>query len=453
MSHSTTTVQPSHPTPLDDELTALMLQLEELGLFSQTRKGKHAIDRPPDHEVAFANFQAELQGYKTTLNDHKLAQSIGAAVHSDGVLISDLTDQEVKSCADRRMALEMSNNDPEIETPPRSTHVDIQDDMETISRSIAAASVIEFSDDETEAGPSMTYTERQAETMRKLSMEFQCCACTDRYSRAFMITATCSHRYCLDCIKDLFMRSTKDEGLYPPKCCRQHISVATVSKHMDPDQLAAFELATVEYATRNRTYCNNYACSMFIVPGNIEPGTERATCSKCGTHTCATCKNGYHYNTDCPDDPSLLQTRELARGMGWQTCYACDRVVQLRSGCNHMTCLCKAEFCYVCGARWKECNCQAADPNRIEERAEEIVERDAPLNLPPAERRRQVRQVFAELQENHECEHSRRFQRITFGAPRGGFRCELCDARHYKYILQCRHCYVNVCEDCRRNRI
>ena len=71
----------------------------------------------------------------------------------------------------------------------------------------------------------------------------------------------------------------------------------------------------------------------------------------------------------------------------------------------------------------------------------------------PNERRRRVHEVFAELQENHECEHSRRFQRVDSGAPRRGFRCEMCDARHYKYILQCRHCYVNVCEACRRNRI
>jgi hypothetical protein len=29
----------------------------------------------------------------------------------------------------------------------------------------------------------------------------------------------------------------------------------------------------------------------------------------------------------------------------------------------------------------------------------------------------------------------------------------MCDDEHRKYILQCRGCYINVCEDCRRNRI
>ncbi|KAF1832429.1 hypothetical protein BDW02DRAFT_529935 [Decorospora gaudefroyi] len=446
----------SHPGPIDDEIAALTLQLEEIDLFSQSSKGKHPADHPPDIDIAFASFQAEIQGYKTFLDDEKLAQSIAAAVHTDSPLIGDLTSQDVQAHEDRCFALELSNNDPEIEAPPPSVHSDLQHDvhdwMSAVSGNMAAASVIEFSDDETEAGPSMSYRERQADIMKKLSMEFQCCACTDRFPRSSMVTTTCSHRYCVDCIKILFMRSTHDEGLYPPRCCKNPIPLALVAKYMDPDELATFKLATVEYATPNRTYCSNHTCTKFIVPNSIESGTNRATCSKCGTETCAICNNAYHQGSDCPDDPSLRQTRELAREMGWQTCYACDRVVQLRSGCNHMTCPCKAEFCYVCGVRWKECNCNTADLNRIEERAEEIVDRDAGPNILPGERRRRVHQVFAELQDNHECEHSRIFERI-FGGGRRGFRCEMCDARHRKYILQCRLCWLNVCEDCRRNRI
>ncbi|OAL52699.1 ariadne RING finger [Pyrenochaeta sp. DS3sAY3a] len=325
--------------------------------------------------------------------------------------------------------------------------------MSTVTGTIAAHSVLDFSDEETEAGPSLNYAERQAVTLRKLTMEFQCTACTDRVSRGDMVTAQCGHRYCADCMKSLFMRSTKDEGLYPPKCCKIPIPLALVARHMDANDLSTFQLAAVEFATQHRVYCSNLNCAKFIVPDNIKSGLQRADCAACGTETCAICMNGYHYSRDCPDDPSLHQTRELAKSLGWQTCGACNRVVQLRSGCNHMTCICKAEFCYVCGIKWKNCACEAADINRIEERAEEIVERDAPADMLPHQRRARFDQVFVGLQNNHECEHSRQFQRIDSGAPRRGFRCEMCDARHYRYILQCRLCYVNVCEECRRHRI
>jgi hypothetical protein len=130
--------------------------------------------------------------------------------------------------------------------------------MSTVTGNIAAASVIEFSDDdETDAGPSMSYTERQANTMKKLSMEFRCVACTDWFPRASMVTTPCKDYYCIDCIKTLFMQSTKYEGLYPPRCCVQVIPPALVTRHMNPDELAVFELASVEYATHDKITAAN----------------------------------------------------------------------------------------------------------------------------------------------------------------------------------------------------
>src|SRR5436190_9935404 len=32
-------------------------------------------------------------------------------------------------------------------------------------------------------------------------------------------------------------------------------------------------------------------------------------------------------------------------------------MVELKEGCNHMTCRCTAEFCMICGSKWKTCDC------------------------------------------------------------------------------------------------
>jgi hypothetical protein len=338
-----TTVQPSHPTFLDDEITALALQLEELGVYSENSKGKHPANKARDVDVAFASFQAELEAYNAFLIDHRLAESIGNAVHTDGALIAGIVSQDIQCQEDRRAAVQMSNDDPEIEAAPRSVcdemGTEIQDWVSSISGPFTGGSttVVDFSDDETEAGPSMSYAERQAEVLGKFSMQFQCANCLNQFPVTLMVAAKCSHRYCIECMKRHFMLSTKDENLFPPRCCKQHIPLSLVSKHLSATELASFELASVEFTTDDRVYCSNVHCRRFIHPLRIDVGKNRAPCEDCGQNTCSLCKNMYHDFTDCPDDPALRETRELARKSGWQTCYNCNRVVILRSGCNHMT--------------------------------------------------------------------------------------------------------------------
>jgi hypothetical protein len=262
-----------------------------------------------------------------------LAESIGAAVHSDGTLIEEFTSQEIQFYEDRRHVLQISNEDPEVEAPPRAVQEELQngihDWMSTLSITVADSAMLDFSDDEAEAGPSMTFAERQAETMKKLSM--------DRFPRALIVSAKCNHRYCGDCAKSLFMGAVKDEDLYPPRCCKQPIPLQLVVKHMNADEIAAFELASVEYATCKRTYCSNLGCNVFIHPNNIESDFGRAICPKCATNTCSRCNNGYHPGFGCPEDKALRETQALAQTMGWKSCNNCNRMIQLRTGCNHIT--------------------------------------------------------------------------------------------------------------------
>ncbi|KAF2683499.1 hypothetical protein K458DRAFT_453098 [Lentithecium fluviatile CBS 122367] len=454
-------VQPTHPTALDDEIAALALQFQEIDIFSETLKGKHAVDDPPDSEVAYASFQAELEALQIFLMDQQLAQSMGAAVYTDGGLITDLTSRDIQSHEDRRVAIRMSNEDPEIEGPPPAVvgelRTAVQEWTSTVAEILAASSLVEFSDDVIEAGPSVSYAESQADVLEKLSNTTRCSACLSRFPVALTIDTGCnaeSHRYCIDCMKHVFIRATKEEPYHPPRCCGQQIPLEAFEQHMTVEEVEAFKLAGVEFSTPDRVYCSNRQCGRFIHLERVDMGMNRATCECCSQLTCSACKNAYHGDTACPDDPALRQAQELARGEGWQSCPTCHRLVDIISGCNHITCPCGANFCYVCGSRWKTCNCPHADEARIEARAEEVVDLDAPVDMPHAERQRRVWEVQRDLLEHDDCEHPGRFRRVFGGERRRrAMRCELCSDRHWKYILQCRHCHINVCEDCRRNRI
>lgn len=76
-------------------------------------------------------------------------------------------------------------------------------------------------------------------------------------------------------------------------------------------------------------------------------------------------------------------------------------------------CKCKAQFCYLCGAKWKSCSCQRWDEQRLEERAQEVVDREANQVLRPHNRQLRVARMQQDLREVHECEHPGRFRETS----------------------------------------
>lgn len=46
-------------------------------------------------------------------------------------------------------------------------------------------------------------------------------------------------------------------------------------------------------------------------------------------------------------------------------------MIELTTGCFHMTCRCKTQFCYLCSSPWKTCQCPRWDEQRLVTRAEE----------------------------------------------------------------------------------
>ena len=60
MSCASTADHAATKTVLDDEIAALALQLEEINNHSENSKGKYPAHRPPDIELAFSTFHAEI---------------------------------------------------------------------------------------------------------------------------------------------------------------------------------------------------------------------------------------------------------------------------------------------------------------------------------------------------------------------------------------------------------
>ena len=159
------------------------------------------------------------------------------------------------------------------------------------------------------------------------------------------------------------MAAVQDESLMPPRCCGQKIPIHFPRMTLTEKQ--TFEEKLLEYSTVDRLYCSRPTCSTFIPPQTIV--NSIGTCPKltCRTQTCSMCKAASHGNLDCPKDTATAAVLDVAKQEGWTRCYRCRVLVELVQGCYHMTCRCRAEFCYLCSQPWKNCPCVQWDEQRL----------------------------------------------------------------------------------------
>ncbi|EME89461.1 uncharacterized protein MYCFIDRAFT_27742 [Pseudocercospora fijiensis CIRAD86] len=275
----------------------------------------------------------------------------------------------------------------------------------------------------------------------------QCVSCTSDVPDSDAYKAHCEHDYCDGCLDQVFNQALIDERFYPPRCCQQDIPYEDVRDFLSERTAQNFAAKKPELDDPKRIYCHVQTCSAYI------PQDARANdvgrCPTCPASTCLDCKGTAH-DGDCPENEATKLVEELAARESWRRCPSCRRMVELRTGCNHMTCLCKTEFCYICGSSpWmipdplrpgqqkRSCNCDQFDEHRILERAEEIVQREGGGN---------VRAMAEHVREHHDCEGLHNWGRVD-----GGFHCDGCNEQVPRFIMRCRECRMQRCYRCTRN--
>ena len=194
----------------------------------------------------------------------------------------------------------------------------------------------------------------------------ECLTCLSDVPVSKTAKLACTHRMCHSCLRRIFTLSITDPQHMPPKCCtNDHIPLKHVDKLFDIRFKMKWNQKYQEYTTKNRVYCPARGCGEWIKPANIHVdtsggpngGRKYGKCSRCRTKVCCTCNGRWHSGRECPKDEATAHFAEIAKKEGWQRCFNCSATVELKEGCNHMTCRCRAEFCMICGAKWKTCDC------------------------------------------------------------------------------------------------
>lgn len=240
-----------------------------------------------------------------------------------------------------------------------------------------------------------------------------CICCREDFTgpehRTALQTLPCGHTYCQDCLKVMITNSTTEESKMPPRCCTQPIPGSIIKSVLTREEQQVFLQAVLQFSTpwEARIFCPNADCGGFIPPvGKVDPKHPFETeCRTCKTRVCVTCKRPAHVvGQDCPADWELDAVLKMGEKSGWRRCYKCRTLVELSQGCTHMTCRCKAQFCYICGAVWDQivgCPNYCNGEEELERRRMEQRAREAEVE---AEKQAREREVAREETERIEAE-------------------------------------------------
>lgn len=357
---------------------------------SSEQKKKRKRTSSSAHKPDSHNADADGYVYDAALTP----QEAGSARRSAGVQrkskhTTSTSAREVPSIVDDELTPNDSISQVGLNPAPRRTKSNIS--RSSAQRNLGAARLATVSEqaDEQKSPPKPSRQQRRSSSifdslLRRHSTAaiptrpprlVECLTCgSDDIPSTQTAKLSCTHRMCHDCLKRIFEMSVTDPAHMPPRCCtKDHIPLKHVEKLFDLKFKVLWNRKYQEYHTKNRIYCPTPKCGEWIKPSHISSskGRKYAQCPRCSTKVCTLCNGKLHKSSDCPQDPEIAKLVAQAKEKGWQTCYSCHAMVELKEGCNHMTCRCLAEFCMICGSKWKSCECpwfnyrDLPDPDRL----------------------------------------------------------------------------------------
>ncbi|CAG8006871.1 unnamed protein product [Penicillium salamii] len=427
----------------------LRLLRDDLEALEDTVKGKQRAGDLTDLELAIKTMQDDIENIERSIKDQSQAHSTTSAVLSDQNMLMSLARQERIANEDHQLAVALNDGQrpPRLlsgNTEPQPMHDENIDPVSIILQDLLTR--ISVRDELGNAEGSSRVVSSYQSTTRRV----RCVSCLESHD-AVLSMDRCGHEYCLDCTRQMFLGSIRDEELYPPRCCGNGIPPAVAMRVLNYSELREFSHRALEWTAKDRVYCADPTCSTFIPVFAIN--NDHGTCPECHKQTHLPCRSLAHPAMDCPLDETLPLVLDIAEAEGWKRCPHCRTMVELLRGCNHMTCRCGREFCYACTATWKTCECDLWHEGRLLDEAQQIVEEEVPQNAGHAVRQQALDGAIQNLRQHEDdgCEHHRHSQWAWRN--RGSLQCDVCFHYLPEYIFMCRNCRMRVCWDCRRNRL
>ena len=186
----------------------------------------------------------------------------------------------------------------------------------------------------------------------------QCAVCYTDYTLEELVRLECGHAYCRDCIHTWIQVSVID-GELQPRCphppCRKVMSEDFIQDTVQEsvwDKYLRYKI--IQQVDRNPDArwcpeCDGAAVYRMKLCGVFK--TEKAQCTECEQIWCFKCLGMVHEGP-CAESHLPEEFTDWKTGKLVKRCPTCDRFVQKQDGCNHMTCVCGYQWCWICGGKY-----------------------------------------------------------------------------------------------------
>ncbi|KAG0615771.1 hypothetical protein M758_5G065800 [Ceratodon purpureus] len=198
--------------------------------------------------------------------------------------------------------------------------------------------------------------------------EKECEICADSVQHnEFISTIDCAHGYCIGCCKqhaEVKILSGSSEIKCPHPDCTHNFDIEQCITLLSPANFDILNTRLTEAAipAGQKVFCPFQDCSIMMEKAESSSSARNtfAACYSCYRGFCLECKVPWHSNMSCGEYRAHIENtkqggdqklKALATEKGWKRCPIpnCGVMVEKKSGCNHMTCWYKHEFCYKCG--------------------------------------------------------------------------------------------------------
>ncbi|CAF1582985.1 unnamed protein product [Adineta ricciae] len=195
-----------------------------------------------------------------------------------------------------------------------------------------------------------------------------CTTCYSDMNESTPMTAlkSCGHWLCNQCWKQYIESSIEKVKiiLCPEWNCCSMVDVGTILSLVNVRCFNIYE-RNIEKCLVNlsRSYvkCPKISCSNIVqIIGNR---MDQVRCP-CGHQFCPLCKQELHFPATCTSYYGYIEEARKQGDLGLKAptsvsvigrnCVSCHTFIEKNGGCNHMTCRCGAEFCWVCTGYWAD---------------------------------------------------------------------------------------------------